>query len=68
MYAAILTYVSDSLTPARAQFGFQPGVSVQQALLQAQSNATQNLKHVAVLDLARSYDTVDRQKLLDALA
>lgn len=42
------------------QFGFQVGIAVQHAILQAQSNSDGSLHHVSVLDLAKSYDKVDR--------
>lgn len=58
----------DSFTPSCAQFGFQSDVSVQQALLQAQTNSQQDLTHIALLDLAKAYDRFDRKKLLNVLA
>lgn len=50
------------------QLGFQPGISVQQEILKAQSNAEQGLNHVAVLDLVKAYDMVDRGLLLMFIA
>lgn len=65
---AILSYVCDAFTLAGSQFWFQPNVSVQQALLQAQSNAQQGLIHTVVLVLANAYDKVDRGKRLQIIA
>lgn len=52
----------------RAQFAFQEVISVQQSLLQAQTNAQQGLKHALVLDLAKAYEKVDKEKLLHAIS
>lgn len=48
-------------------FGFQGGVSVLQALLQAQSHVTQGLQPVAILYLSKDYDKFDRKELMHAL-
>lgn len=50
------------------QFGLQARISVQQALLQAQSNPHGCLHHVAVLDLSKAYDKLDRARLLELVA
>lgn len=60
--------ICEYFTPARAQFCFHSGISVQQAILQAQSNAQSRLNYGAVLDLPKSYDKVYRHKLIDAVA
>lgn len=65
--ATILTYVSDRFSPARTQFGFHPGISIQQAILEAQANAQRGLTHVAVLDLAKACDRVARAIILEAI-
>lgn len=59
--AEILGVVTEYFTPPRAKFGLQSRISVLQALLQAQTHAAQGLKHVAVLDLAKAHDKVDRK-------
>lgn len=53
-----------AFTPRGAQFVLQRGVSVQQALLTADYNARSGLSYMAVLDLEKAYDRVDRRMLL----
>lgn len=65
---AILPIVIERSTHMREKFGFQVGISVQNAILKVQHNAEQGLHHTAVLDLEKAYDKVDKQKLLQALA
>lgn len=62
--SAVLTKVNFSFTPTRAQFSFQPGISLQQEMLTEDGNARRGLSHMAVLDLEKAYDRVDRRKLL----
>lgn len=64
----ILTYVCDYFTSQRTQFGLQPGISVEQAILQAQSSVQHGQKHVAVLDLHTSYDKLNKHHLLRMMA
>lgn len=54
----------DKFTTAREQFGFQQEIAVQQALLQAHANAEKGLTEIAVLDLAKAYDKVNRIEVL----
>lgn len=63
---AVLSAVNEQFITANAQFGFESGVAITQALLHAEDNAKRGLQHAAVLDLEKAYDKVDRHTLLKA--
>lgn len=61
---AVLTMVNTMFTPTKAKFWFQRGISVEQAIITAEHNARQRgMSHIALLDLEKAYDRVDRRKL-----
>lgn len=64
---AILSIMSSKFTPAPMQFGFQDGIAVTQALLQAEDNAKKGMHHAGALDLEKAYDKVERHKLLEVM-
>lgn len=64
---AILSILNEQFRPAKSQFRFQERISMTQASLQAQENAGSWMKHVAVLDLEKSCDKIDRQLLLHVM-
>lgn len=64
----MLSKLDEQYTPATSQFGFQGGVLVTQALLQAEYNAKKVMNHAAVLDLEKAYHKVDRKTLLETFA
>lgn len=66
--AAVVTKLNDQYTPSSSLFRFQAGVAIAQDLLQVEDNANRGLTHVAVLDLEKAYDKVDRHLLLNVVA
>lgn len=46
---------------------FQREISVEEELLQLQANAERGLRNTAVMDLAKAYEKVDRDKLLEVV-
>lgn len=65
--ATLLTYVCEPYNPTSTQV-FQPGISVQQAILKSQANAQQGLGQAALLHLTKAYDRVNWHKILSAMA
>lgn len=62
--SAILMKTNEKFTHTRSQFRFQSSISFKQALITVDHNARRGLSHMAVLDLEKAYDRVDRRKLL----
>lgn len=64
---ALLMCIQEKFTPARRQFGFQAGIAVSQAMIEENINAMKELHRTAVLDLAKAYNGVDRNKLMTVM-
>lgn len=62
--AAVLMKVNVEFTPTMVRNGFQPGISVQQAISTADRNARKGMSQLAVLDLEKAYDGVDIRTIL----
>lgn len=50
---------------AEQQYGFQSNVSVQQEIMPVEDLVRHGMIHIAILDLQKVYDRVDRRDLLE---
>lgn len=58
----------EEFTLVREQIYSEALISVQQAMLPAQFNIERGMRHTALLDLAKPYEKVSRDKVLHAAA
>lgn len=52
--------MNENFTPARTQFGFQPGIYIQHEIHWVEHNTEKDMLHTAVLDLKEAFHKVGR--------